>query len=479
MSEVDGDLSAVLVQTRSKTSTTKSKTKKIARQIAKPLAAATGALLGTSAGIQVGNIRSKQNNLPILPPLLAALSAVNGGVSGGMAGYRAGRSIGNQLGGAINRIAGKKKPRRRPGGHNGATNVPRGIMTSTAPIAYATTIANKPINSTPTANGIRLVGSELSAKVFTTGAGVTQSTFVIHPFDGNLPALAAYAVQYAKYRVRRFRLHFIPSVGTTILGKLVLFAQKDTSQPQPTDTESAARLEHHVIFPVYQPNVQLDAVPNDRELIVKKPSTPDAESLYNYGKWGVLGSELQSAVGVNLPANTALGHVVAEYDVECYDRLPAAAETDSLALEFTVPAASAISVTAAATTPSEYGLFWRWSTRTVAGVVRPALVYRGPSKYLRFEMSTRALADVAFSFPYSLHNTAADGTLSFPAQTVIESAPTRTAGYANDNAYSETVVYTVNYGFAIVFHPTVVAAAQRFQVSVEPFNPPQPSTSAW
>lgn len=189
------------------------------------------------------------------------------------------------------------------------------LSRSNAPVAYGNswTGSDKPL---------RVRQSERIATIIasSTPGNYSVDSFAINPGNSTtFPWLASFARLFDRYKFHELKFKFVNYASTTTSGNVTMAIDFDTLDTAPTDSVGMSNMAKFVSFSPWK--VETLTVPVNRRGTQQYLFTYDsnAESNVNVDlKTYNLGNFLVSTEG--LPSNQVVGYIVAEYDVELFDK---------------------------------------------------------------------------------------------------------------------------------------------------------------
>lgn len=219
----------------------------------------------------------------------------------------------------------KRRAKRRRSRANGLARNPGQRGDNSLSLTRSQFTATSPLNlfsitrgSTP--GGVRVTGRELIAAVnigVTTGAFTLSGNFdtatdlgAINP--ASFPRLAAYAPIYEYFIMHKITYLFQSNMPTTVQGAVVMAIDYDPTDPVPANTAGMMRNISSTMANIYS-DATLEGLKSLSRLPRYQTDAPAAETLQS-----VQGTLYVAVEGFSVTAATAVGYIIAQYDVEFF-----------------------------------------------------------------------------------------------------------------------------------------------------------------
>jgi hypothetical protein len=129
-----------------------------------------------------------------------------------------------------------------------------------------------------------LVNTVVGTSAFSLNGGFGGGLLSLNPMNANLfPWLLPIATSFEKYKFRRMRLTYVPVCGTSHIGRLGLFYDKDSQDPGPSTRQDFSSYSRSVDTPVWE-GISLDA-PVDSTFRFLNDTTAVDRKLFDVGRF--------------------------------------------------------------------------------------------------------------------------------------------------------------------------------------------------
>jgi len=172
--------------------------------------------------------------------------------------------------------------------------------------------------------GCDYLGPVFAANQSTEVAGTPLVNFDFGPIELGRSRLGLFAMLYERWRARKLKFHFIPSVPTSQKGSLMLAFDRDVSDPTPPASPDGLRqymaMEGAGTAPVWAPQ-SITIVPNQRDLLFTNSVAGLGPGAVNYDpRLNYAGTFYVVVVGpTGLATGTAMGDAYVEYEIDFED----------------------------------------------------------------------------------------------------------------------------------------------------------------
>lgn len=183
------------------------------------------------------------------------------------------------------------------------------------PAGMPTTISTRVPQIVSASGGVtRVTGLEYLADMGSSNVGTFQAGSVnLNPgIVANFPWLSGMAILFSKYKYRALRLHFIPSVATSVAGNVCVSFVYDTEDAAATTMGSATACSRAVIGQAYHPfYAEPDLKHNDLNWYYVDKTVSTARTV----------SQVIAIIATQSSTVTSVGSLYAEYDIMFVDRI--------------------------------------------------------------------------------------------------------------------------------------------------------------
>lgn len=188
--------------------------------------------------------------------------------------------------------------------------------TTFAPVAISTTVRSRNPKIKQTAQSMRIAHREL---VIT---GITgQNNFAVNytmNINPGLPAvfpwLSTMAIKWEQYKVHRLNVQYVPVVGTSQAGEILLSPDYDASDPTPTTEQQAANM-RDAVQDVCWKNVEMRLDPNAMMALGPRRFVRAGNEAGDIKTFDVA---VVNICTVNITGSPNIGKIYLDYDIEFF-----------------------------------------------------------------------------------------------------------------------------------------------------------------